>query len=67
MEWSAVNELNRGLNGSPGPNIDDFEHQIVLGTADEVRKAYPHAGTLRVSSRIHFGSESCMSAGAFGP
>ncbi len=45
MEWSAVNELNRGLNGSPGPNIDDFKHQIVLGTADEVRKAYPHAGT----------------------
>jgi alpha-glucuronidase len=40
---TAAKELNRVLNGSPGPDIDDFASQIAIGTADEVRKAYPRA------------------------
>jgi alpha-glucuronidase len=43
LEQSAVQELNRGLNGSPGPDIDEFTNRIVLGTVEEVRKAYPNA------------------------
>ena len=41
MVRTAAKELNRGLNGSPGPDIDDFTNRIVLGTAAEIRKAYP--------------------------
>ncbi len=41
MVRTAAKELNRGLNGSPDPDIDDFTNRIVLGTAAEVRKAYP--------------------------
>src|SRR5580658_814078 len=42
---TAARELNYALNGSPGPDIDDFTNQIVLGTAAEVRKAYPQIET----------------------
>ncbi len=41
---TAANELNRGLNGSPGPDIDNFANRIVIGTAAEARKAYPQLG-----------------------
>ena len=44
MAQTATKELNRGLNGSAGPDIDDFTNRIVLGTAAEVRKAYPKIG-----------------------
>jgi alpha-glucuronidase len=40
---TAAKELNRVLNGGPGPDIDGFANQIAIGTADEVRKAYPRA------------------------
>ncbi|HTW79117.1 MAG TPA: alpha-glucuronidase family glycosyl hydrolase [Terracidiphilus sp.] len=44
MEQTAVRELNDGilhLYGIRGADIDNFENQIVIGTADEVRQAYP--------------------------
>lgn len=44
MVRTAAHELNLGLNGSPGASIDDFSNQIKVGTADEVRKAYPQIG-----------------------
>ena len=46
MEQSAAHTLNYGIQhlyGVSGASIDDFSNQIVIGTADEVRRAYPNA------------------------
>ncbi|MGD0902982.1 MAG: alpha-glucuronidase family glycosyl hydrolase [Terracidiphilus sp.] len=47
LERTAATELKRGmyrLYGVSTVSDDDFADQIVIGTADEVRKAHPDAG-----------------------
>ena len=46
LEQSAASALTNGilhLNGVDNANIDAFDHRIVIGTADEVRHAYPES------------------------